>query len=289
MLSFERYGGIERLPIHNEEEMKMKQFGLQLYTIRDGFLTEEGVRDSFLKMAEYGYSSGQTAGEYDFIAPEKYAAYAKDAGIEICGTHYSWQRISEKTDETMRYHEILGTTNIGIGAMPLEICDSLDAVKRFIDDVNTVAAKLATRGFKFTYHNHSFEFKKFNGKTMMDYLIEGFDPDNVSFVLDTYWVQHGGYDICKMIKRLAGRVDILHLKDMGACQSVTLADGSALNVPYITEIGNGNLNFEDIIPLAESTGVKYFVVEQDCNFTDGDAFHSIKASADYIKANLLNK
>lgn len=76
----------------------------------------------------------------------------------------------------------------------------------------------------------------------MDYLIDGFDPNVVSSVLDTYWVQHGGYDVRKMIERLAGRIDILHLKDMGVSLDEKKSD--------ITEVGNGNINFEDIIPLA---------------------------------------
>lgn len=265
----------------------MKQFGLQLYTIRSAFATEEGIRDSFLKMAEYGYSEGQTAGGFDIVSPEKFAQYAKDAGISICGTHYGWDKIRDEMDETMRIHDVLGTKNVGIGGMPAQYRTSLDDLKRFIDEANEVAARLAKHGYKFTYHNHSFEFTKFEGKTMMDYLIEGFDPNNISFVLDTYWVQHGGYDVCKMIRRLAGRIDILHLKDMGACKAMTLEGGATASVPYITEIGNGNINFEEIIPLAESTGVKSFVVEQDTNFADGDCLHSIKASADYIKAHFI--
>lgn len=48
---------------------------------------------------------------------------------------------------------------------------------------------------KFTYHNHSHEFIRLeNGKTAMEMLMEGLDSKNTTFVLDTYWVQHGGGD-----------------------------------------------------------------------------------------------
>ncbi len=263
----------------------MKKFGLQLFTIRDRLKTEEEIRSSFRTIAEYGYSEAQTAGA--FINPVSFAAAAKDAGVSICGTHYFWDKIRYELDDTMRLHEILGTTNVGIGGMPVDARNSLEGLKNFIDEANDVAAKLAKHGFKFTYHNHSFEFKKLDGKTVMDYLIEGFDPNNISFVLDTYWVQHGGYDICKMIRRLAGRIDILHLRDMAACRSVILSDGTSIDVPYTTEIGKGNIDFEEIVPLAESIGAKSFVVEQNTGFIDGDCFRSVKVSADYIKANLL--
>ncbi len=257
------------------EELTMKTLGLQLFTIRDNFKDEETIKESFKKMAEIGYGEAQTAGL--FISPEKFAEYAKDAGVKICGTHYGWEDIRDRTDETMKIHEILGTTNIGIGGMPGYARESKEGMLKFIDEANEVAAKIAKHGFKFTYHNHSFEFKKFDGKTMMDYLIDGFDKDNVSFVLDTYWVQHGGASIAEMIERLAGRIDILHLKDMGAC------GGENHNVPYITEIGNGNINFKTIVPLAEKTGVKSFVVEQDSNWKVSP-FDSIKESYDKIKS-----
>ena len=150
---------------------------------------------------------------------------------------------------------------------------------KFIDTVNKIGEKLSKYGMKFTYHNHHFEFAKIDGKTIMDYFIEGFDPKNVSFVLDTYWVQYGGYDIRKMIERLAGRVDILHLKDMGVFAPENKVD--------ITEIGNGNIDFATIVDLAEKTGVKKFVVEQDRNFATGDSMESIETSYKYLKANIM--
>ncbi len=259
----------------------MKKIGLQIYTIRDYFKFPEMAKASFKRMAEIGYTQGQTAGDYG-LTPEQYAGAAHDAGIEIVGTHYSWDKIINETDETMKVHEILGTTNVGIGGMPGFARENKENLLQFIDQANEAAAKLYSRGFKFTYHNHSFEFKKFDGKTMFDYLVEGLDPKTCSFVLDTYWVQHGGADVRATIERLAGRIDILHLKDMGAC------GGEKGNVPYITSIGNGNINFKDIIPLAEKTGVKSFVVEQDTNWRDNDPFKAITDSYEYIKANFLD-
>lgn len=264
----------------------MKKFGLQLYSVRDHMTDEAGVRETFLKLAEMGYTSGQTAGTYDFISPEKFAEYANDAGIEICGTHYSWDRISDDIEGTVAYHKALGTTNVGIGGMPGYARENIEALDAFINKFNSLAAKYAEYGMKLTYHNHSFEFKKLeDGRTLFDHLIEKFDKKNVSFVLDTYWLQHGGKDIREMIERLAGRVDILHLKDMEACREVRVGDAT-VSVPYITEIGSGNLNFKSIIATAEACGVKCFVVEDD-RAVDVGSFDAVKKSADYIKANLL--
>lgn len=259
----------------------MKELGLQIYTVRKYTATPEDMAEAMKQIREIGYTSVQTAGAPATIdAAKQYKASADAAGLSICGTHISWQLLLDDIDTAIEIHKILGTDNVGIGGMPTEARESKENLFAFIKQANSIARRLAKEGMKFTYHNHSFEFKKYDGKTIMDILIDEFDS-NISFVLDTYWVQHGGYDVRKLMERLAGRIDILHLKDMGAC------GGEKFNVPYITEIGNGNINFEDIIPLGERIGVKHFVVEQDLNFTTGDAMESIKTSYEYLKANFM--
>lgn len=259
----------------------MKELGLQIYTVRDKMETPDMYAETMKKIREIGYTHFQTAGKPTSIEEaEYYKKCADDAGLEICGTHFSWQIINDDFDLALRIHEILGTKNMGIGGMPGgETRTQKDALLKFIDTANEVGNKLSKYGMKFTYHNHHFEFAKIDGKTIMDYLIEGFDPNVTSFVLDTCWVQYGGYDVRKMLERLAGRVDILHLKDLGVFAPDNKVD--------ITEVGNGNINFADIIPVAEKTGVKQFVVEQDRNFTTGDSFESITTSYNYIKSNFI--
>ena len=82
-------------------------------------------------------------------------------------------------------------------------------------------------------------------------------------------------DVRNWIKKLSGRIDILHLKDMGR-------DDKG---PYITEIGNGNLYWEGILDEAAQAGVKYYVVEQDS--CPGDPFESLRRSSDYIHAHFM--
>ncbi len=250
----------------------IKELGVQLYTIRDYMKDEDSIRASFTKLRELGYDIGQTAGY--FIGAEKFANIAKETGLRICGTHCGFEDLVADPDKAMREHEMLGTTNIGIGGMPGDARNDLEGLKKFIDKANEFAAYIGKFGFRFTYHNHSFEFRKFDGKRMMDYLADGFDKDNISFVLDTYWVQHGGGDVRAWMEKLAGRIDILHLKDMGMAAS-----------QYITEIGNGNINFDGIIETADRIGVKYYVVEQDT--CPGDPFDSLRISRDYIKAKYM--
>ena len=242
-------------------------------------VTRESLTEAFGKMKSFGYDEVQTAG-YGVLSDADYAAAAKDAGLKIVGTHGGFDKIVDDPDETMRVHkEILGTSLIGTGMMPLWARQSKDELLRFIDKANEFAAYIAKYGFKFTYHNHSLEFVKFAGeKRIMDYLVDGFDKNNVSFCLDTYWVQFAGGSPTEWIKKLSGRIDILHLKDMA-----TKKEGDFSG--YITEVGRGNMDFDSIVKAAEESGVKYYCVEQDT--CPGDPLDSLKLSADYIKAHFV--
>jgi len=252
----------------------IKTLGIQLYTIRDQFKNEEEVAVGLKRLKDMGYTDLHTAG---FPIPvERFAELVKENGLNVCGTHYDWNKMLNETDAAMEDHKLLGTVNMGIGGMPGPARTSLEELKKFIEDANKVAEKISKYGFKFTYHNHSFEFRKIDGKKrIIDYLVEGLNPETCSFVLDTYWVQHGGGDPIQWINDLKGRIDILHLKDMQMTP-----DGS-----MYTEICEGNMNFDGIIAAAEKIGVQYYVVEQDV--CPGNSFDSAKLSSDNIHARYM--
>ena len=266
----------------------IKNLGVQLFTIR-AFMGDPDFADvAFGKLKDLGYTEAHTAG--NAFDAKLFGDLLQKHGIKIIGTHYDWNKIVNSPEETMEIHRMWGTTTVGTGSMPMPPRTNLDELKKYIDEFNRVAEIYAKEGFRLSYHNHHFEFVRIDGyKTVMDYLYEGLDPYTTSFVLDTYWCQHGGIDVRAMIERLAGRIDSLHIKDMEAAVPYKLEDGTTISAPKITEVGNGNINFKDIIPLAEKCGAKYFVVEDDRAPTTGDSMGAVKKAADYIKANLIEK
>lgn len=251
----------------------IKDFGLQNYSIREHLTSYEDVKNAMKAIKEMGYSYVQTAGEK--ISHAEIAEIAKEVGIGVCGTHCGFDSLIADPEQVMETHRNLGTTNIGIGGF---FANSAEEVEEFIKKANAFADIIYEHGFKFTYHNHEHEFRKFGDKTVMDMLVEGLDPVKTSFCLDTHWVQRGGGDVCAWIEKLAGRIDILHLKDMTIQMDRT---------PIMCEIGAGNMDFHRIIAAAEKAGVTYYVVEQD--ICPGDSFDSVRQSAEYIKNNFMEK
>lgn len=253
-----------------------KELGLQLYSVRNHMETEEGVKETFRRLAEIGYTEAQTAGAFP-IPVEKFAEYAKEAGIKIVGTHYGFPADVDDIEEYVNVHRILGTTNAGVGGGAYGKTKA--EVMAYVEQVNRLAENLSKYGMKFTYHHHSHEFAKVpGGDRVIDYMVDGFDKKNVSFVLDTYWLQNAGANVCGWIEMLAGRVDILHLKDR--------AVKFGTNEGFITEVGSGNIDFAAVLKSAEATGVKHLCVEQDTWPLGFDSIDCVKKSYDYFKVNL---
>ena len=167
--------------------MLLEKIGLQLYSVRENFKTEEQARATFKKLKEIGYDEVQTAGCYGFEY-DKFYEMANEAGLEIVGTHDNFQMMKDDIEQAIENHKKLHTTNMGIGGFfPKDL--NAAKVEELIADANKIAARLAKEGMKFTFHNHSHEFVVLdNGRCAMDMLIEGLDPENTSFVLDSYWV-----------------------------------------------------------------------------------------------------
>ncbi|MNC47905.1 Xylose isomerase-like TIM barrel [compost metagenome] len=75
--------------------------------------------------------------------------------------------------------------------------------------------------------------------------------------MDTCWVYYAGYDPAEYIHKYAGRLPIIHLKDMKKRE-----DGSAETVV----LGEGEVKLEAILEAADAAGAEWAVVEQDyCN------------------------
>ena len=230
-----------------------KKLGLQIYSVRNYMQDAASIRKTFERLADIGYSEVQTAGKPNCTF-EEFAAAAHDNGFDIIGTHHPFPEDVDNIEEYVNEHRILGTTNAGVGGA-FAVSKDINAVKAYIEKVNRLAANLAKHGMKFTYHHHAFEFAKLGNERIMDIYMREFDPKNISFVVDTFWLQAGAVSITEWMEKFAGRCDIFHLKDGG------VKPGE--NMPYITECGNGNINFKEIIKLADEIGVKHLCVEQD--------------------------
>ncbi|MBE7021113.1 MAG: sugar phosphate isomerase/epimerase [Ruminococcaceae bacterium] len=249
-----------------------KRIGAQLYTARDFLKTNEDFYKSMKKISEIGYKQVQASGVGISDAPY-IRRVCDEFGLEITCTHRPLDNYINKLDEEIAYHKALGCKIAGLGGMPPEFrCE--EKIMEFIEIMNGIHGKLKKEGLVLTYHNHSFEFIKYNGRFMMDYLIE---YGKFSFIVDTYWLAYAGINPADYIRKLGERTICVHYKDLA------MADAKEVKM---APVGSGNLDWDKINLACEDAGVKYALVEQD--ICEEDPFLCLKKSYDFLSEKGFN-
>lgn len=246
------------------------KIGAQLYTVRNFCKTPDDFSNTLTRIAEIGYTTVQVSGTCEYT-PEWLAAELKRTGLKCVITHISPDRLLGETQTVCDDHRIFDCKNIGIGAMPKgEILEQRYA--DFVKNFTPIAEKIKANGQKLFYHNHAFEFERgADGRIFMDRFLDDFNPDTLGITFDTYWAQFGGADPAEYLRKLKGRVECIHLKDLTV----------VANEQRMAPVGHGNMNFPRIIESAEYAGVEYLLVEQDNSYGD-DPFKCLTKSYDYL-------
>jgi len=254
--------------------------GLAPYTIRNSVFNRSHVEAAYRRLHEMGFDGleGGLGSRYGYDLEEEKALLSKYK-LTVCDVFTD----TEKPDEAMKLAEAHGTKSIWVSSYPGDMMMSPDGFKAYCEQLNALAKPYAAAGFKLIYHNHAQEFRNFaslNGKSGMEILIEETDPAGVGFVLDVFWASAAGADPVDWIRRMKGRMDIIHFKDYAMDdRSYDVEMGS---IPWrFAEIGQGNLNWQAIMEACREIGIVWYCIEQD--MTRGCAFDSLKTSIDYMR------
>ncbi len=255
----------------------MKNFvcGAQLYSVRKLMQDEASIDKTFAAIKAMGYTSLQLSGQNRELPDEFFADKLEQYSLKCVVTHNSVKDFEEGFDALVKRHKLWNCVYAGLGAMPGEYHEDIDGFKRFAAWANDKAARLRDEGLVFVYHNHAFEFVRYNGTRGMDVLFDEFGPDT-QFELDTYWVQAGGANPVDWIRKIDGRMEVAHVKDMCAVNGWN-------PVQTMVPVGEGNLDWAAIKAACEETGVKYAEVEQDNASDMDDPLSQLEISANNLK------
>ena len=245
------------------------EIGAQLFTLRDFCKDLNSFSETLRRVADIGYKNVQVSGTCEFEAEWLKEELAKN-GLKCVITHTPPAKLTGDIDKVIADHKVFDCNYIGFGWQAFTLETSEDTPKGWIETYRPIANKIKNSGKLFMYHNHDQEFKKVDGKLILNHLAESFAPDEMGFTLDTFWVTAGGGDPSYWLEKLSGRVPVIHLKDF--------AYGRKMAV-----VGEGNINFDRVFKCAEASGTKYMLVEQDdCN---GESpFDCLARSYKYLKS-----
>lgn len=250
------------------------EIGIQFYTLRDYCKNLDDFAETLKKVADIGYKNVQISGVCDY-EPQWLKEQLDKNGLKCVLTHIPEAKLIENPVQICKDHDVFGCDHIGLGYFDFSLTREGFTFDDFAKKFSPIAKTLKENGKMFMYHNHAKEFLKEDGKCILERVAEHFSPDELGFILDTFWVQAGGGNPAEWIEKFSGRLPIIHLKDYAYCEDFkTFTDNIAV-------IGEGNINFDRVFEKAETCGVKYMLVEQDeCH--GENPFDCIKRSYDYL-------
>lgn len=241
---------------------------LQLYTLRDD--TARDFAGTLKKVAEMGYAGVELAGTGGLSAPELRGAL-DDNNLRVCGSHVGIDAMENDIAQVVSENLALGNRYVVVPYLGEDRRQGAEGYKQTAETLNRLGETLQSHGLTLAYHNHAFEFEPLeNGQIGEDILLENTDPMLVKAEVDTYWVLVGGQDPVAFVRKHAGRVPLMHLKDRDK------TDGS------FAEVGTGDLPLDALVAAAPEVGTEWLIVEQDV--CKRPPLESVKLSYDNLKA-----
>ena len=99
------------------------------------------------------------------------------SGLTCCASHVSYDRLKDDLLAVIDEHHLRGCRHVAIGSMPRPFREAgATGVRRLATEVNAIGRELVDAGLTLSYHNHSFEFVRARGTTLLDLLFEETDP-----------------------------------------------------------------------------------------------------------------
>lgn len=249
--------------------------GVQLYSLR-----EECKKDfpgALRKVAELGFGSVEFAGLHGHEAAEIKEVLAS-AGLRASSCHVSLNDLTKSFDQIQQdYVKTLGCEYVIVPSGPRTFDDGGKTWREYCSAMREMAKRCREAGSVLAYHNHAFEFENtVDGKTAHDIMFHEKPAESPLAELDICWVAKGKHDPVNEIRRLKGRVKLLHVKDLDPGPP-----------PRDTEVGDGIIQWAPVYKAAQEAGVKWLVIERDN--PQGSGFDSVKQSLEYLKKAGLEK
>ena len=205
--------------------------------------------------------------------PADFRASLDRHGLSMPSMHLGIEDLEADIDGAIETAKTLGVGHV--------FAPYLDAGDRPTDAAGwqAFAARLATvhqsmtaAGLGFGWHNHDFEFVTLaDGSVPMAHILDA--APEIAWEADVAWIVRGGADPFEWIKRYAGRIASVHIKDIAPAGECEDEDGWA-------DVGQGTMPWDQLMTLIRAeTKASIFVMEHD---KPSDAYRFAERSFAYI-------
>jgi len=248
------------------------QIGLQLYTVRRA--ANSDLYSTLKASAELGYRTF----EYSYIPFSKENAQIvkqsqEEFAISLSAIQARLVILEEKFKEIVQFMQTTSCPAANISVIPQEYQrGSPYMLLQMLKRIEKLAARYADYGIVLNFHHHDFELVGKKGARQLDFIID--KMENANLIIDTYWATKGGEYVPHLLENAKGKVYGLHLRDYG------LRKGFIFPRAHDCAVGDGVIDFAQVIATAEKIGAVYGAVEQNTS----TPFKEITKSIDYIKS-----
>jgi len=247
---------------------KIDNFGIQLYSVRD--LIGADPKGIIKQLADLGYKEIESyqgdQGVFWGMSPKEFKDYVSGLGMKIVSTHADTTKNLEKLANDCAEAGLTYVLQPYIGAQP-----SIDEWKKRAEEFNQRGEICNKAGVKFGYHNHAYSFEELDGQLPQEILLDNTDPSKVVYELDMCWIAAANKDIGAHLTKYAGRYDLCHVKDLVREPKLHQVD-----------LGTGEIDYPKALKVAQQTGMKHYIVEQE-EYPES-VMASLAHDAEYMKA-----
>lgn len=224
-------------------------YALQLYTLRDLLTTPQDIVATFHEVRKAGYEWVQVSGVRGAKGAEL-RQMLDDTGLRCCATHCSWDEVSQSPDAAAEEAVTLGASHTALAWIGAEH-RTPEGYRKVGEAMAKAAQVIGASGVSLSYHNHAFEFERYEGRTGLEWIFVA--AEGVGMEFDTYWLAHAGCDPAAWIREFIAPQPLVHLKDR-----IVRNDQ-----PIMAEVGYGNLNWRAIFEATQAKGCEWLIIEQD--------------------------
>jgi sugar phosphate isomerase/epimerase len=229
----------------------LEGLSFQLYSAR----TLESLEAQFDLLAGLGYKQVEPYGGL-LNDPQKLRDLLQRHGLSAPTAHVGLDRLRADPVAAIRLCREMGIRTIYAPAPPPGERDGGEAewsaLGRELDRIGKI---VTAEGLKFGWHNHHWEYARAaDGRRFIDIMLE--QAPDILWEADLAWIVRGGADPLTELKRYAGRIEAVHVKDIAPVGSCADEDGWA-------DPGYGVLDWSTLVPVLGEIGVTLLVAEHD--------------------------
>jgi len=254
--------------------------GLQLWSLR-ATTQSKGLQASLDLARNWGIVELEGGGSVGSMKVGEIRAALDARGLKEVAMHASYEDLTKDVAAVIGDAKVLGAGMVICPWIPHTGDFNAELAKKAAADFDTWGAAFRAAGLRFGYHPHGYEFipTATPGETLLDEIIRGTKPRNVTFEMDVFWVYHGGGDPVKLLEKYPKRWSALHVKDIRKGAPYGKPTGHAPDTDNVA-VGSGQIDWKAVIGAAERIGVKHYFIEDE----SPDPLANIPLSVAYLRA-----